>query len=381
MTIMSFVFSIGAFIVAIGAVEALNLPATVFTFIGLIIAVVGSGSTRANLTAFGANQYQGQPENLKLYFSVQIVFLKAGSLLGRSISPILREDVKCFGMESCYPLAFGLPAIAMLIALMVIVCGKSFYIHKPPTENIFAKIFGCIIFAIKKNFKEGREKSHWLDSAREKYDQELLDAVKKILRILIIFIPIPFYWAVYMQQGSRWIFQATRMDGDLGWYIIKPDQMIALNPIFAIILMPACNYIFFPFMSKLSFNSLLHRIIVGGFLCCIAFSLAIFIEIKIQNDFVTILWLLPQFAVLALSENFLFTSLLNFAYAEAPSNMKSVMTACVFVTIALGNFVIIFISGFKLFESQVVEFAFFIVLLLLDLIVLIILTIKLKFEN
>jgi dipeptide/tripeptide permease len=179
-----------------------------------------------------------------------------------------------------------------------------------------------------------------------------------------------------MQQGSRWIFQATRTDGDLGWYKIKPDQMIGLNPIFAIILMPFCNYLFFPLMEKFGLGSLLHRITVGGFLCCIAFVIAIFVELKIQSGFISIFWLFPQFAVLALSENFLFTSLLNFAYAEAPSSMKSVMTACVFVTIALGNLIIVISSGFKMFESQVYEFMFFVIILVIDLIGFIFLAIK-----
>lgn len=283
---------------------------------------------------------------------------------------MLREEVKCFGMDNCYPLAFGIPAIAMVVALIILIAGRGFYIHKKPTDNVFSKICGCIFMGIRMKIKKSKTepKDHWMDYSREKYDHELVDATKKVLRILIIFLPIPLYWAVYMQQGSRWIFQATRTNNDLGWYKIKADQMIALNPIFAIILMPLCNYFFFPLMRKCGFGTLLHKITVGGFLCCVAFVIAIFIELKIQNDFVSIFWLFPQFAVLALSENFLFTSLLNFAYAEAPSSMKSVMTACVFVTIALGNLIIVISSGLKLFDSLVNEFTFFVVILAIDLI-------------
>lgn len=377
---MSFTFSIGALIVAIGAIDILNVSAGLFTLIGLLISVVGSGSVRANLTAFGGNQYKDKTQNLKLYFSVQIVFLKVGSLLGRLINPMIRQDVKCFQMDSCYPLAFGLPSFAMLVALLILISGKSLYIHKLPTDNVLVKAFNCIIYGAR-NKKNKTDGTHWLDCACERYGEELVEDVKKILKILIIFAPIPIYWSVYMQQGSRWIFQATKTNGDLGWYTIKPDQMIALNPIFAIILMPTCNYVFFPLMMKVGLKSLLHRVVIGGFLCCIAYIAAIFIEIKIQNNFVSMLWLFPQFAILALSENFLFTSLLNFAYAEAPSNMKSVMTACVFVTIALGNLVVIFVSGFKLFNSLIVEFSFYVTLLTVDMFLLFFLMRKLKFDN
>jgi solute carrier family 15 (oligopeptide transporter), member 1 len=58
--------------------------------------LVGSGSTRANLLAFGANQYKlpEQANPLKLYFSLQIDALKLGQLLGQLLLPILKEDVQ-----------------------------------------------------------------------------------------------------------------------------------------------------------------------------------------------------------------------------------------------------------------------------------------------
>jgi dipeptide/tripeptide permease len=345
---------------------------------GLLIAVIGSGSVRANLTAFGGNQYKvpEQEESLKLYFSIQIVFLKIGSLMGRAINPILREDVKCFGMDDCYPLAFGIPAIAMITALLIMLSGKKFYIQKPPSDNIFLKVCCCICCGIKNFVTRDRKlerKSHWLDYAEEKYNQQLIKDTKKVLQILIVFSPFPIYWAVYMQQSSRWIFQATRTNGDIGWFTIKPDQMIALNPIFAIILMPVCNYFLFPLLAKFKIHSLLHKIAIGFVLCCLAFAIAIFVELKIEKGFISILWLFPQFAVLSLGENFAFTSMLNFAFTEGPSNMKSVMTACVFVTISFGNLIITFISGTKIFSSQVFEFLFFIGILVVALVVFLIL--------
>ena len=39
------------------------------------------------------------------------------------MTPILREDVECFGDTTCYSLAFGVPAALMAIALVIIVLG------------------------------------------------------------------------------------------------------------------------------------------------------------------------------------------------------------------------------------------------------------------
>lgn len=118
-----------------------------FTIVGLLLAVVGSGSTRANLIAFGGDQYIGseQADELKMYFSIQIFFLKTGSLLGRFANPFLKENVKCFGMHDCYPLGFGTPAVAMIIAFLLLLTIKSSYLRKPPSGNMLVKVIKCMM--------------------------------------------------------------------------------------------------------------------------------------------------------------------------------------------------------------------------------------------
>jgi hypothetical protein len=51
-------------------------------------------------------------------------------------------------------------------------------------------------------------------------------------------------------QGSRWTFQATRMNGQIGSWIIKPDQMQLLNPAFILILIPTFDRLIYPFLNK-----------------------------------------------------------------------------------------------------------------------------------
>lgn len=159
------------------------------------------------------------------------------------------------------------------------------------------------------------------------------------------------------------------MNGDIGFYTITPDQMIALNPAFVIMSLPICNYLIYPLLSKCGIKSLLQKMTIGGLLAVIASVIAAFVEKEIENNFINILWLMPQFLLLAFSENFLFVSHLSFAYTEAPLSMKSVMTSFVFVVIAIGNLVVVIVSGTKLFESQQVEFLFFAGILLIFMII------------
>lgn len=149
------------------------------------------------------------------------------------------------------------------------------------------------------------------------------------------------------------------MNRDLGFYTVTPDQMIALNPLFVIISLPICNYVLYPLLAKLRITTLLQKMTIGGMLAVVASIVAAVVENEIDKNFINILWLAPQYFLLALSENFLFVSHLSFAYTEAPASMKSVMTSFVFVVIAVGNLFVVFISGSKIFESQSVEFLFF----------------------
>lgn len=107
---------------------------------------MGSGSTRANLIAFGGDQYKAtseQNDDLKLYFSIQIFFLKTGSLLGRFFNPMLK-NIQCFGMPDCYPLGFGTPAIAMTCGFLLLLTVKSSYLRKAPSGNMLIKVIRCM---------------------------------------------------------------------------------------------------------------------------------------------------------------------------------------------------------------------------------------------
>jgi solute carrier family 15 (oligopeptide transporter), member 1 len=343
--------------------------------------LIFSGSARSLLVTFGAEQYKlpDQTEQYQQFYFIHMFFIKIGALIGRFIGPVLREDVKCLNMNHCYPLAFGMPAIIMLTGLLIFICARSTLTMKQPTGNTFIKVFYCIFYALflkikYKNFK----KEHWLDLSKEKFGRELVEATKTILRVFAVFVGISIYWSCFMQQNSRWVYQASQMNGDLGFYTLKPDQIIMLNPLTSLIMTPICRNYVFPLLDKLGFKSLLHRMTIGGFLCIISFIFCIVVEIFIQENYISMLWLIPQYIFSAISEIFVFISLVNFAYDEAPGNMKSIMNGLVYLSIAFGIAIISIVSGSHIFASQVYEFTFFVCLLFVNMLGFIILSKKYK---
>lgn len=200
-----------------------------------------------------------------------------------------------------------------------------------------------------------------------------------VLNALLMFLPVPVFWTLEMQKGSRWVFQATRMNGDIGFYTIKPDQMIVLNSLFSLMLVPVFERVFYPLLVKIGVKTPLQKMSFGMFFAAVSFCCAALVESQIEKSYLSILWLVPQYFVMVMAEIMLYIQNLNFAYTEAPANMKSVMLSFVYLTMAGGNIFMVFISGTRLFESQVVEFLFFAGIMLLDLVIFIILAVNYKY--
>lgn len=116
-----------------------------FSIVGLIIITVGSGCIKSTSNTYGGDQYKaGELKSIALFFAINYFMFNCGSIVSRFINPILREEIKCFGSDDCYALAFGIPGIFMLIAALVILAGKRFSICKKPSGNSLLKAIECI---------------------------------------------------------------------------------------------------------------------------------------------------------------------------------------------------------------------------------------------
>lgn len=259
------------------------------TFIGLALIAIGTGGIKPCVSAFGGDQFQlpEQERQLQTFFSVFYFSINAGSFISTIVTPILREDVHCFGDKTCYSLAFGVPAALMAIALVIIIMGKPLYKMNPPEGNIVFNVVGCIFHGISLNVRGDRGKEHWLDVSKNRYGSELVEDVKCLLRVLVMFLPVPVWWALFDQTGSRWTFQATRMDGSLGAAgTIKPDQMQVINPVLILILLPIFDYIIYPLFAKCNLlRKPLQRMSVGGVLCAASFIISGILELELQKTY------------------------------------------------------------------------------------------------
>ncbi|NXS42827.1 S15A1 protein, partial [Balaeniceps rex] len=260
------------------------------SMIGLILIALGTGGIKPCVSAFGGDQFEDDQEKQRTrFFSIFYLSINAGSLLSTIITPILRaQECGIHSKQQCYPLAFGVPAALMAVALVVFVIGSRMYKKVQPQGNIMIQVSKCIGFAIKNRFrhrsKEFPKREHWLDWASEKYDKLLIAQTKMVLKVLFLYIPLPMFWALFDQQGSRWTLQATTMDGDFGAIQIQPDQMQTVNPILIMIMVPVVDAVVYPLIKKCKINfTPLRKMTVGMFLACLAFVAAALVQVQIDK--------------------------------------------------------------------------------------------------
>lgn len=298
---LSIVYALGQIAMAVSAIHDITdedrngIPDNItlhvaLSMVGLFLIALGTGGIKPCVAAFGGDQFANHQENQRrTFFSVFYLCINGGSLLSTIITPILRAQTCGIHTKmECYPLAFGVPAALMVVALAVFIVGSPMYYKDKPQGNIMGAVCRCIGFAIKNRFKHRSKRypkrEHWMDWAEEKYEKLLIAQIKMALKVLFLYLPLPMFWTLFDQKGSRWTLQATTLNGDFGAFIVQPDQMQTFNPILILTLVPIMDNIIYPLIKKCGFNfSPLKRMTVGMFLAAMAFVCAALVQLEVDK--------------------------------------------------------------------------------------------------
>ncbi|KRH93239.1 Peptide transporter, partial [Pseudoloma neurophilia] len=170
-----------------------------------------------------------------------------------------------------------------------------------------------------------------------------------MLYLVTLFIPTIFFWTIYEQQDSSWVLQGGNMYKKLWNYEIDPLQIQTSNCALIILMVPITS------MIKLS---TLMSILLGLCLAACSFFTSAILE-TVRTKTTHILWQIPQYIFITLGEVFLSMNGLEFASELAPEKFKCFVVAIWLMMVSFGSLIVAFISGLKIFESQVVEYIFY----------------------
>merc|ERR1711953_1587176 len=135
-----------------------------------------------------------------------------------------------------------------------------------PEENIIVKFFSCIWTSFKESRKHKSKNSDadMLDYGAARFGKAFVADTRAVLNVAYMFLPFPIFWALFDQQGSRWVFQARHMNGDIKITTFLPDQMQVIAPVLILVFIPFFDYVMYPALNKYGLlKTSLQKIITG----------------------------------------------------------------------------------------------------------------------
>jgi dipeptide/tripeptide permease len=286
--VLGLVYALGNGVVSAGSI--LN-DSPFLIFCGLALISIGTGGIKPCISSFCGDQLDPNNEKKReQFFSVFYVCINVGAVISSFMTPQwarperhddipANESVGCFGHHTdCYPKAFGIPSILMLVALFLFVLGTKFYTINGVKSNVFTKFIKTTI-GIETNGTS-----------------EFKSDCRRVLRIFSFILPVTLFWAIFDQAGSTFTFQSAQLDKTMagtffekipiiGQSWVLEDQVEAINPVIIVFMTPFFTLVLYPFIMNFYKLTALRKIAFGMVINAIVCGFALYLQNKIDADF------------------------------------------------------------------------------------------------
>lgn len=311
---------------------------------GMILIAVGAGGIKSCVSANVGDQFDKTNQDLLskvygwFYFSIN-----AGSMISTVLIP---WTYATYGAK----LAFGIPGVLMGLATIIFFSGRKMYVRVPP-QGINRNNFVFISVYALLNIGKKKKGQAILDVAKENFNDEKVEGVKAVYRVMAVFFFALAFWAVWDQNLSEWVLQAAKMNRNinLGFtsFTILAGQVQTFNPVFLLIFIPIFNYWLYPALDKKGLKTTpLRRLGAGLVLTALSFVIIALIQANIDaGGSPSIWWQVFAYVILSAAEVLVSITGLEYAYTNSPKSMKSTMSGIWFVVVALGNTFTALING------------------------------------
>ncbi|XP_027354843.1 protein NRT1/ PTR FAMILY 5.10-like isoform X2 [Abrus precatorius] len=354
-----------------------RLQVTLF-FISLYLVAIGQGGHKPCVQAFGADQFdERHPQEYKArssFFNWWYFTMCAGCMATLWILNYIQDNLS-------WVLGFGIPCVAMIIALFVFLLGTMTYRfniqerHKSP----FLRIGRVFVAAIRnrQTTQSSTEPGVMLPSkflcsflnkallAPEDSKEEEscgcslseVEEAKAVLRLVPIWATNLVYAIVFAQVPTFFTKQGSTMERTVfPGFDIPAASLQTLNTLAIVLFSPIYDRLFVPLArsitGKPSGITMLQRIGTGIFISIFTVVFAALAEMKrlktAQESGVadepnatvpmSIWWLIPQYFLFGVSEVFTMVGLQEFFYDQVPNELRSMGLALYLCIFGVGSF-------------------------------------------
>jgi len=190
---VSLIYVTGSFTLSITAIPGLlgDPPHPWGVAVGLTLVALGTGGIKPVVSAFVGDQFTpAQGHLLERVFRLFYWCINLGSVFSTILTPIIREHFN-------YAFAFGLPAVLLLVATAIFWLGSENYKTHDPQGSVVSDAAKLIWSATVIRVKYGRSSIppdvSYLYLAEGRFSKTLIQDVGTALRVLLVFVPLPFF--------------------------------------------------------------------------------------------------------------------------------------------------------------------------------------------
>lgn len=341
-------------------------------YASLYIVALGTGGIKPNVSAFGADQFDemnaADRREKRSFFNWFYFSINVGSLIAVTCIVWIQENIS-------WGIGFAIPAFAMAVAIVVFIAGSPRYKHVEPSESPIARVIKVTLAAWKENKREkavenesdglydasemqeplvshdGLRRSEslpWLDAATrvrshggqtEQFSVQQVEEVKLVYRMLPIFFSTIMYWTIYMQMGSFFVVQGSKMDRRIeipfydGLFYIPAASLAVINTFAIVALIPVYDKILVPLLRRAGTPmTMLKRIGWGLGICVAAMFVSAAVEYRRLALYnageildeeegivdMSVWYQVPQYLLIGTSEIFASIGTMEFFYDQAP---------------------------------------------------------------
>ena len=333
--------------------------------VGLLCIALGAGGIKPCVSANVGDQFdETNQQFIPKAFGMLFFCINIGAFLSQITIPYISSKLG-------YAWAFGVPGILMGIATVIFYMGRKTY-KKIAPSGIKKEKFLSVNFYALTNQRQKIKGQHFLDVAKNKYSEKIVNDVKSVWKIVLFFSIVPVFYAVYYQSTSEWILQATQLDLHFMGINWLAEQVQSSNGISILFFIPFFTYVLFPCLEKKGYKvTALNKMGTGFITTIVSVTIIYWLQLKIDSgQHPNVGWQFLAYIFLTISEVLIYQTGLEYAYTQAPENMKSTIMAFLLLCLSIGNFILSIISssiasnGLFSFLTGAHYYLFFIIIML-----------------